>query len=448
MKKIASFSLLFLLAIIAYFYFRPKVLPPVHLKSGLPTQYGKMTINKADSYLIRDVSVIPMTKDTILAHHHVLIEKGRIKQVTPHLAQIDTAGHCLVIDGTGKFLIPGLNDLHVHLNDDNNLLLFVANGVTTIRNMAGYPFHLNLRKRINQGQILGPTLYTASPILEGTPNVWKFSHVVKTRDEARQAVIQFAKAGYDCIKIYHTLPQELYREILQVGDSLHIPVVGHIPFQVDLEEVLASTQYSLEHVDVSPLSPYIPLVKRLELIGHSQKWMCPTLLVYKNMQKHPNDPTIPTNYERYVDKITRTFWQQRLHYYSQDRYRLQKVMAKLIYKNGGRFIAGTDCLNPYVLAGFSIHEELQELVSVGLPAYEALKASTVNAAVFLKRDPEVGTIEADKQADLVLLSGNPLKDIANTKTITGVMLQGRWFSSAELKQMLAAVEKTYPNQDH
>lgn len=445
MKKIAFLSLVILLVLLAYFYFTPKVLPPVHLESGLPTLFGKEALKKAHAYLIQNVSVIPMTKDTILPHHHVLVEMGRIKQVTPFLGNIDMSAHPLLIDGTGKYLMPGLNDLHVHLNDDNNLLLFVANGVTTIRNMAGYPFHLTLRDKINRQQILGPTLYTASPILEGSTNVWKFSVVVKTRNAARQAVIQFAKAGYDFIKVYHTLPQEVYQEILRVGDSLRIPVVGHIPFYVDLQQILASTQYSLEHVDVSPISPHLSLVKRLELIGKSKKWMCPTLLVYKNMQKHPNDPTIPTNYEQYVDKMTRRFWQQRLHYYSQDRYGLQKAMAKLIFKNGGRFVVGTDCLNAYVLAGFSIHEELQELVSAGLPPYEVLKASTVNAAEFLHRQEDVGTIEPYKRADLVLLEGNPLENIANTKKINGVMLQGKWFSSSELNQMLSAVKKMYLN---
>lgn len=356
-----------------------------------------------------------MNKDTILLHHHVLVGNGRIKRITHFLDDIDTASNPSVIDGTGKYLIPGLNDMHVYLNDDNNLLLFIANGVTTIRNMAGYPFHLKLRERINKQEIIGPTLYTASPILEGPDNVWKFSVVVKNKKEACEAVKKYKKEGYDFIKIYHTLPEDLYKEILRVGDSLHIPVVGHMPFQVELKQILALNQYSLEHVDVSLISTNLQLVKKLEMIGKSKKWMCPTLLVYKNGQKHPYDPTIPTNYERYVDNVTRTFWKQRLHYYSQDRYSLQKIMAKLIFKNKGRFVAGTDCLNSYVLAGFSIHEELEELVSAGLPEFEALKASTVNASEFLNRQTEAGTIEPNKIADLVLLDGNPLKNIANTK---------------------------------
>ncbi|MFD1140926.1 hypothetical protein ACFQ4C_07395 [Larkinella insperata] len=220
MKKIGLLLLFLLLAVVAYRYFAPTVLPPVHLPSGLPAAFNRQRLQKADSYLIRDVTVIPMTSATVLPHQHVLVEQGRVRQITPRLDQIHSSAHPLVIDGAGKYLIPELNDLHVHVNDDNNLLLFVANGVTTIRNRAGYPFHLRLREKINRGQLLGPTLYTASPILEGTPTVWKFSRIVRTRNEARLAVLQYAKAGYDFIKIYHTLPQTIYAVLQPSGCTL------------------------------------------------------------------------------------------------------------------------------------------------------------------------------------------------------------------------------------
>ena len=446
MKKIIIVtSITSILLVIAYFLLTPRTLPPVHLTSLLPAKYEETGLKNRDIYLIKNVSVIPMNRDTIMPNHNVLIEKGRIKQIARVLDDIDTSSTPYTIDGAGKYLIPGLNDMHVHLNDDNNLLLFVANGVTTVRNMAGYPFHLALRKKINNREILGPTLYTTSPILEGINNVWKFSVIIKTKNDAREAVKKYQRDGYDFIKVYHTLPEDLYREILRVGDSIHIPVVGHIPFQVDLKQTLTLSQYSLEHVDVSPMSPDVSLVNKLEMIGRSKKWMCPTLVVYRNMRKHPNDPTIKTNYEQYVDMDTRKFWKQRLHYYSQDNYELQKIMAKLIFKNGGRFLTGTDCLNTYVLAGFSIHEELEELVSAGLPEFEVLKAATVNAAEFLKRRNDIGTVETGKIADLVLLNGNPLNDISNTKKIDGVMIKGKWLNVNQINGMLNDVKKSYPN---
>ncbi|MCX6212852.1 hypothetical protein [Spirosoma sp.] len=272
MKKIIiTVTLLVGLTASYFLLLRPHSSLPEHLLSKLPAKYGRIAASKSSSYLITDVSVIPMSRDTILAHQNVLIKRGHIHQITPLLDRIDTSTHPVRINGQGQYLIPGLNDMHVYINDENNLLLFVANGVTTVRNMAGAPFDLILRQQSRDGQILSPTLYTASPILEGSDNVWKFSVVLKNKQEARQAVLTYKQAGYDFIKVYHTLPADVYREILRVSDSLAVPVVGHIPFQLDLPQTLALSQYSLEHVDLRPISPQIPLFKKLAMVGQSKK---------------------------------------------------------------------------------------------------------------------------------------------------------------------------------
>ncbi|MPR36227.1 amidohydrolase family protein [Salmonirosea aquatica] len=446
MKKTAGYLLLSLTLLAGTFLLvrpRSKALPPTYLKSKLPYAYGQMARKKADTYLMRDVAVIPMNRDTLLLHQNVLIEKGKIKQITRVSEPIDTAGHPTLIDGAGRYLMPGLNDMHVHVNDEDNLLLFIANGVTTVRNMAGDSLQLRLREKIARQEVLGPTYYVASQILEGPDHLWKFSTILNTKKEARAAVLKYQKSGYDFIKVYHTLPKELYLEILRVADSVGIRVVGHIPFQVPLYQTLALSQYSLEHVDVRPISAEVPLIRKCEMIGKSGKWVCPTLLVYRNIQKSPLDPSIPTDYEAYVDEGTLNFWRQRLHYFGPNKYALQKNMAKIMFNNGGRFVVGTDCLNSYVLAGFSMHDEMEELVSAGLPAYEVLKASTVNAAGLLHRADDIGTIEPGKTADLVLLNANPLEAIANTRKIRGVMVKGKWFSAEELNKMLAAVRKNH-----
>ena len=422
---------------------RASTLPPNYLKSQLPYTYGQLTRKKADTYLIQDVSVIPMNQDTVLPHRNVLVEKGRIKQITRVSEPIDTTAHPFLIEGTGKYLIPGLNDMHVHVNDEDHLLLFIANGVTTVRNMAGDTFQLRLREKIARQELLGPTYYVASPILEGADNLWKFSTIINTKNEARAAVLNYQRSGYDFIKVYHTLPEKVYREILRVADSVGIRVVGHIPFQVPLAQTLALSQYSLEHVDVRPISPKVPLIKKCEMIGKSGKWICPTLLVHRNIQKSPLDPSIPTRYEAYVDEGTRNFWRQRLHYFGPNKYALQKNMAKIMFNNGGKFVVGTDCLNSYVLAGFSMHDELEELVSAGLPTFDVLKASTVNAAEFLGRANAIGTLEPGKIADLVLLDANPLEKIGNTRKIRGVMVKGKWFSAGELQELLAGIRKNH-----
>jgi imidazolonepropionase-like amidohydrolase len=180
------------------------------------------------------------------------------------------------------------------------------------------------------------------------------------------------------------------------------------------------------------------------MIGASGKWVCPTLIVHENIQKHPDDPNLQLDYEHYVDKDTRTFWRQALTN-GESEFELQKKLAKVMFDSGAKLLTGTDCLNSYVLAGFSLHEELQELVSAGLPEFEVLKGSTVSAAEFLKRKQDIGTIEVGKIADLILLEGNPLENILNTKRINGVMVKGKWFTADELDTMLADIRGSISN---
>jgi hypothetical protein len=302
MKKIIIISLVGLIMmglicigiIYAFLLYPSYTLPPEHLVSLLPAKYGKVLASKDKVYLIRDVTLIPMNQDTLLAHQFVLIENGRIKQITGSIDNIDRALKPFLIDGRGKYLIPGLTDMHVHLNDDNNLLLLLANGVTTVRDMWGSSFHLQLREKIQKGELLGPTLYIASPVLEGPDHSWPNSIGLRNPTEAREAVIKYKKFGYDFIKIYHTLPSELYTQVLQTSDSMHIPVVGHMPIQVELNKTLSLNQYSFEHIDLTQLrkiSPTISLETKAAMIGKAQKWICPTLIVHKNIQRKPDDPS-------------------------------------------------------------------------------------------------------------------------------------------------------------
>jgi hypothetical protein len=421
------------------------VLPPEHLASPLPAKYARAMAQKAGAYLIRDVSVIPMDRDTLLAHRFVLVEDGRIRQIADAADRIQTAAKPFVIEGAGKFLMPGLADMHVHLNDDNNLLLLVANGVTTVREMFGHPFHLELRENIRQGQVLGPALYVASPVLEGPQQSWPHSIRVNTAAEARDAVIRYKRQGYDFIKVYHTLPPDLYAPILRTGDSLGIPAVGHAPISVELGKILSSGQYSIEHIDLAQMrrmAPNISPEEKAALIGASKKWICPTLTVHMRMQTRPDDPALPEHYEGYVDGQTREFWRERLGDGTGE-YALQKKLAGIMFQSGGRLLAGTDCLNAYVLPGFSLHEELEELVSAGLPPFEALKTSTVHAAEFLHQERDAGTVAVGKVADLLLLDGNPLEDIRHTRKISGVMVRGKWFPAGELDAMLREVKTQY-----
>jgi hypothetical protein len=204
-----------------------------------------------------------------------------------------------------------------------------------------------------------------------------------------------------------------------------------------LSEALNLTQTSIEHVEIRPIDTDTPLEQRELMIGRSKKWLCPTLVVFRNLSRNPKNIPMKDQYATYVDENTREYWNYRDPKWQA--YELSQETTQRIFKAGARCIAGTDCLGPYVLAGFSLHEELEEMVKAGLSEFEVLKASTVNAAEFLKKQNEMGTIESGKVADLVLLNGNPRMDISNTRKIAGVMVKGKWLDANDLSNMLSDV---------
>lgn len=459
MKKRLGWALLiFALFLLIGYLFRSHILrlipfsflktqPPIHVPSHLPETYGQIASEKTDSYVLSKVSVIPMDQDTILRDHHVLIENGRIAQISPSPIKPPDL-HTELVDARGMFLIPGLADMHIHLNDENNLLLMIANGVTTTRNMAGLPFHLDLKQRIESGELLGPHLYTTSPIMEGPRQIWRNnpgSVGFSSTDSVIAAVRRYKAMGYDFLKVYHSLTPELYLQIIHTAGVEDIPVVGHLPINVPLEQTLASTHYSIEHISPGQwgdISPELSLEIKSAMIGRSRKWICPTLIVNKKMGSQAGDPGLPDSYREYVDGRTLFFWDSRLSK-RPNQYDLRLKMLGLIRENGGKVLAGTDAINAYILHGFSLHEELQELVGAGLTPFEALEAATIHSAIFLGQERESGTVSEGKIADLVLLRANPLEDISHTTHIQGVFVKGKLFDRRELNEMLEEVKKSY-----
>ena len=448
------------LAIIAYFWYPSFLrllpfklftsLPPEHITSPLPGEYARLLESKGDHYLIKNVAIIPMTQDTILHKQNLLIENGKILQIEQSLDQIKVRPSTIEIDGSGKYLIPGLSDMHSHINDDNNLLLMVAKGVTTTRNMAGFPFHLKMKKEIDEGKILGPKLYTTGPIMEGPHQIWRNTPgglKITAVDSIENQIQQIQNQGFDFLKVYHTLSPQFYRKILQVADQKNIPALGHMPLEVPIEEMLKMSQYSIEHIEVEQLreiSPELSLEEKAQQIGQSGKWVCPTLIVFKKMNGKIGDENLLRDYEQFVDKETRAFWAARLNNRDNE-YALRKQLLKIIWENGGKILSGTDCINAYVLPGFSLHEELEELADSGLSEFEVLKTTTINPAFFLNTIEYTGTIETGKTANLLLLNQNPLKDIRAVRDIDGVMLKGKWLKRKELEEILLKIRKAYLN---
>jgi len=413
-----------------------------------------------------DVNVVPMDEEHVLSHQTVIVEAGRIT----HLGaadQTELPEDAQVIDGTDSYLMPGLADMHVHASKED-FLLYVAAGVTTIRNLNGDQEHLTWRAQIREGSLLGPTLYTTAPLLTGPDTRWRIKAVPDSPDDARRIVRAQHGAGYDFIKIYDGLTSEIYEATMDEAARLGIRAVGHIPEAVGLEGVLAAGQASLEHAEKIVYTFFnhqfdeTNIPKAASLIREAGAWVCPTLAVQESFMQIDQghfDELRKQPAMRYVSPEIMAWWtdfaqgsshpppshnaEQGANHGKQGNagggfYSFQVRLVKGLHEAGVPILAGTDTPNPAMVPGFSLHEELRNLVQAGLTPYEALAAATRDAATFLQASDEWGTIAVGKRADLILLAANPLENVTHTTNRLGVMVNGQWFSQAQLQRMLDA----------
>ena len=436
---------------------------------------------------IIDATGAPAQPDmTVVIRGDRVLELGQSRTVrTPEGAQ--------VVDASGKVMIPGLWDMHVHWLHKDYLPLFIANGVTGIRIMWGTPFHHQWRQEIEQGTLVGPRMAIASAIVDGPKPIWPGSLAVGTDAEGRQAVIQSKQAGADFIKVYSRLPREAYFAIADEAKKQGIPFAGHVPGAVSVAEASDAGQKSIEHFTnvleacstreeelrqagadawshlpegkAFPSRASLRQITRQTLetfspdkanvlfarLARNHTWQCPTLTVQRNMAfiKDPaihNDPRV-----KYMPPGIASGWDPTGDFRLQDRTEEDYELAKSVYRKlkelvvpmrraGVEFLAGTDVLNPYCFPGFSLHDELALLVEAGLSPMEALQTATLNPARFLGKEKDLGTVEKGKIADLVLLDANPLEDIGNSRKIDAVVVGGRLLRKAELQRMLADIE--------
>ncbi len=400
-----------------------------------------------------------------------MIQDGRIAAMGPS-GHVPIPAGARRIDGRGKFLMPGLADMHVHVDSTASLELFVAYGVTTVRNMWGAPVILHWRNEVARGALLGPTIYTAGPLLDGPNAVWTGSQVVENATDAEEAVKTQKQAGYDFLKVYARLQPAAYDAIIAVAKRHNMPVAGHVPSDVGLEHVLAQRQGSIEHVD-----GYIRLVQKddspaLKMEGREEffelpnyvdegkmqslartvqaagVWSCPTLIV-KHRRATPEQlrafresperrylpPLVLASWDPSSDFRTRTWSPEFLQVLSK-RASIDVAFTRALHAAGARLLLGTDQGNPFVVPGSSAITELHYLVEAGLSPWEAIRAGTHDAAEFLGAGEQFGTVAVGKRADLILVDADPLEDVANVARQSGVMVRGRYLSAGKIKTML------------
>jgi imidazolonepropionase-like amidohydrolase len=420
---------------------------------------------------IVDVTVVPMIGDAELPHQTVIVRRDRIVLIAPSAGLAIPAG-TTTIDGAGKWLMPGLADMHVHVWRDDELTMYVAAGVTTIRNMWGIPEHVTWRSEIARGVRFGPTLVTAGSLIDGEPPDWAGSIVLTNPADAEAIVAAQQAAGYDFLKSVNRLTREAYDALVAAARRHGMLLSGHVPEAVGVEGALAAHQRSIEHLDgyLAALMPpgsaipsdddyqpwlravqaHIDLSRLPSLIERTiaaGTWNCATLIAYA---RGPGlfDPT-HVKWLGLVPAATRARW---LHHYAtahpsaEDTATLRansamlgKILAALVAGKAPIPI-GTDTGLELEVAGEALHDEIELTVAAGVPRPRVLRAATADAWRYLGRPHDAGTIEVGARADLLLLATDPLT--APLPLVPdGVMLRGTWLPRSDLEARLAVVKQ-------
>ena len=407
-------------------------------------------VARSQPLVLTHANVIDMTSAKPKLDMTLIIVGSRIAAVGK-TGKVRVPKDAQVINATGKYLIPGLWDMHVHLGDedfDKNfyLRLFIANGITGIRIMEGAPEYHLWRKEAESGTLLAPRTIIASQMI-GFGDLSNISEA-QAREEVRKA----KRAGADFIKVHDNLYRASYFALIDEAKLLGLPVEGHTPISITAEEASQAGQKSIEHLTgmASAEADSAIAEKWFAVFKKNQTWQCPTLIMRHNYallndSSFAGDPRLkyvkPSWKARWI-RMTKEAerWPQGEAAKRQETIRKEDALVGKMQKAGVGILAGTDDANPYVFPGFSLHDELILLVKAGLTPMEALQTATYNPAKFLGLLSSLGTVEKGKYADLVLLDANPLEDISNTKKIAAVIINGRYLQRESLDKILADVE--------
>jgi imidazolonepropionase-like amidohydrolase len=429
------------------------------------------------SLAIRDVNLVPMDKERVLPAQDVLISNGRILSIKPHADH--PARTCTQeIEAAGGYLAPGLNDLHVHIdtlafaqafgmagspiNYAAELALYVANGVTGLRVMSGAPDILAFRNAQRGQNSSYPRLVVASPMLSGEPPVLPepVTRIVRTPQEARAAVREYARQGYDFIKVRDNLKAPVFRAVIAEARRVGLYVDGHISQGQGLSvfDVLRSGQRGIAHID--------NLVLLMEDEARDPETFARLLracdcFVSTTTQVEANAYAQLTDYDRmaarpelaYVNSVLlRAFWLKPHNPYLsgganpeffRDLYARDLRLIKRLHDAGVQIVAGTDALNPMIIPGASLHDELASLVEAGLTPFQALRTATAIPAAHVPGFADTGVLVAGRAANAVLVDANPLLDVGALRSPKAVLINGNWLPRNELDRRLAEAGKWF-----
>ena len=432
--------------------------------------------NRKQVVVLQSVNVIPMDTERVLENQDVVVKDGRILAVGA-TGKVKFDKSALVVQAKGKYLIPGLAEMHAHIPPNDNveaqkevLSLFAVNGVTTIRGMLGHPTHIALRDQVKRGEVLGPHIYTSGPSFNGLS--------VKTPEEGDKKVREQKAAGYDFLKLHPGLTLANFNAIVKAANEVGIPYGGHVSSGVGVWRAIDANYATIDHLDgfIEGMVPGIEAMSDQEIgffgmfaakkadltqipklvngLREHRVWVVPTQCLAERWiaaDKSPEElrgaPEMkymnPTTVDQWTENKKRQMAVAGYNAEEVGKYvALRRQLIKACSQGGVGLLLGSDAPQVFNVPGFSVHHELRYLVQSGLTPFEALKTGTVNVAAFYNQSSTSGTVTAGKVSDLVLLNGNPLSDISATQSVEGVMLGSQWLPKAFVESELKRLDKS------
>lgn len=432
----------------------------------------------ADVIAFVHAAVIPMDEERVLSNQTVIVANGEIVEIGP-ASKVRPPATARRIEARGRYLLPALSDMHVHLLGESwnaamppalklaredipfedFLFPYVAMGVTTVQVLMATPEDLDVRQRIERGDMLGPRMILAR-MIDGPERAWPppLNTWVASAAEAREAVLRAKADGYDKIKVYSFLNKESYDAVIATANELHMEAMGHVPMALSVEYVIESGQNAIAHSEELAKHARAYDAEQVDyyaaLLAESGTWMIPTLTTTDSFLKYFDDPDgiyARPGAEYFRHPMQLALWKfldENLYSQIPAEHRaklraayvdFQRPLTRAVRDKGGRLLAGSDALMLGLFAGHSLHGELRALVDAGLTPFEALMTATVNPAQYLGESDKAGAIEKGKRTDLLLLDANPLEDVSSAARIAGVLMRGRWISRAEIDKKLQEI---------
>ncbi|MEX0723121.1 MAG: amidohydrolase family protein [Gracilimonas sp.] len=424
----------------------------------------------SEQILFTNVNVVTMNYDEVLENQTVVIEGDRIVEVGLATEVVAPSG-ATIIDGTGKYLMPGLAEMHGHVPPTNpgpdapdyfdeeyvesTLFLYISAGITTVRGMLGYEDQLTLKDRVNSGQLIGPNLYLAGPSFNG--------NTISSPEQAAERVREHKEEGWDLLKVHPGLTQDQYDAMAEAANEVGITFGGHVPADVGVIHAIESGQITIDHVDgyVDYLREFDgsemeeKLEEVIQLTKENDVWIVPTMALwetiigaadYEAMKEYDELKYIPEavkqNYFDFADNPQSGYSTDN----PEEHAELRRKILEEMNKAGVKILMGTDAPQLFSVPGISIHRELPHMKAAGMSNFEIIQSGTKNVGDYFSEWDDFGTISEGQRADLILIDGNPLNDLSVIQDHSGVMVQGKWYSREMIDDRLREIEEYYSNE--